>query len=328
MSYLSTMPLDFPYSSARLAALQNGALSVADSPAIFRVEGAGALTCLQGLFTCDLAAAGNDSLSWGALLTSKGMIIFDAFAIREAAAITLVAEAPTRGPALDLFRRTLPPRLARVTDLSETHRVTWQLGRSAPESDGSLPQAGRSARIGSQEDTVVAAGSAVAPFAFLVVGPVGAMTELGGPLQFVGVTQGTEADLAAARILAGWPTLGREIDEKSLPQEVRFDELGGVSYSKGCYTGQETVARIHFRGHVNRKLQGVILEGAGALADRAIRASGKEVGTVRSALLLEDRVMALATIRREIDAGTSLEAGGRTLRVMDIPFAAAVEVLK
>ena len=63
--------------------------------------------------------------------------------------------------------------------------------------------------------------------------------------------------MQAARILAGWPALGAEIDERTLPQEVRYDEIGGVSYTKGCYTGQETVARLHFRGHPNRELRGL-----------------------------------------------------------------------
>ena len=51
--------------------------------------------------------------------------------------------------------------------------------------------------------------------------------------------------------------LGHEIVEKTLVQEVRYDEIGGVSYTKGCYTGQETVARLHFRGHTNRELRGL-----------------------------------------------------------------------
>src|SRR2546422_1651177 len=48
--------------------------------------------------------------------------------------------------------------------------------------------------------------------------------------------------------------------EKTIPQEVRFDVIGGVSYTKGCYTGQETVSRLHFRGHPNRQLRGLAFE--------------------------------------------------------------------
>src|SRR5207249_5984059 len=65
------------------------------------------------------------------------------------------------------------------------------------------------------------------------------------------------AALELARVLAGWPGLSSEVDEKTIPQEVRFDEIGGVSYTKGCYTGQETVSRLHFRGHANRQVRGI-----------------------------------------------------------------------
>src|SRR5258708_9948328 len=70
------------------------------------------------------------------------------------------------------------------------------------------------------------------------------------------------AVLELGRILAGWPRLGAEIDQKTLPQEVRYDDINGVSYTKGCYTGQETVSRLHFRGHTNRHLGGLLWQAA------------------------------------------------------------------
>ena len=95
-----------------------------------------------------------------------------------------------------------------------------------------------------------------------------------------GARPGDEGDHHAARILAGWPALGAEIDERTLPQEVRYDEIGGVSYTKGCYTGQETVARLHFRGHPNRELRGLWWrsdepERSTAAVARCCRASGR-----------------------------------------------------
>src|SRR5207253_1404740 len=75
---------------------------------------------------------------------------------------------------------------------------------------------------------------------------------LAGRLAAAGAVEADPAMLELARILAGWPRLGAEVDEKTIPQEVRFDEIGGVSYTKGCYTGQETVARLHFRGRAGR----------------------------------------------------------------------------
>lgn len=315
------MQLDFPYSHSRRSVLRHGAVLVDDSPAIFSVEGSGALTCLQGLLTCDLDAAGDWSLSWGALLSPKGMILFDAWVMREGERFTIIAEAVARTAARELFRRTLPPRLAKMTDLTETHRVGWLLGRCSALGLASLPEPARVVRIGAGGMTMLAAGTPTAPFAFLVAAPMSAAPEFADGLKGGQVERGTMEDLAAERIQAGWPTLGREIDEKTLPQEVRFDELGGVSYTKGCYTGQETVARVHFRGHVNRTLRGVVVDRGDPIEDRVIRMGGKDVGSVRTAMHLQDKCLALASIRREVEVGASLEASGREVRVMELPFA-------
>ncbi|MBA3556016.1 MAG: hypothetical protein H0W29_14815 [Gemmatimonadales bacterium] len=155
----------------------------------------------------------------------------------------------------------------------------------------------------------------------LLVGSTAAVESAAARLETAGARVGTETDLHALRILAGWPALGIEIDERTLPQEVRYDEIGGVSYTKGCYTGQETVARIHFRGHTNRELRGVYWDGNGALEGRAVTAGGREVGTVRSTLTLEDRALGLAVIRREVSPGDEVVAGGRRALVVALPFA-------
>jgi folate-binding protein YgfZ len=316
------MSLDFSLPSSRLAQLRSGAVVVVEGPAIFRVEGSGALTCLQGLLTSDLAGPGDGSFVYGALLTPKGMIIVDPWVAREGDQLTLLAPRDAHAVTSDLFKRTLPPRLARVTDLSDAWRVAWLLGVSAPErlarnGGPALPGAGKMHRA---EDVLLAGGTPVTPFSGVMLGPsaqIGAAVER---FELAGGRPGTEADLAAARLLAGWPTLGREIDERTLPQEVRFDELGAVSYVKGCYTGQETVARVHFRGHVNRTLRGLVFPGGEPLGERTLLAAGKDVGQARTGLALVDRVQALATLRRELADGTTVTAGGRPGRVVALPF--------
>ena len=74
------------------------------------------------------------------------------------------------------------------------------------------------------------------PFAALAVGAEPAVAALSSRLLSAGALPGQESDLHAARILCGWPALGAEIDDRTLPQEVRYDQIGGVSYTKGCYT--------------------------------------------------------------------------------------------
>ena len=324
------MQLDFVLPSSRLSCLRRGTVMVCDAPAIFRVEGPGALDCLQGLLTSDLVSAGDGSLSFGALLTPKGMIVSDLWVASVGGQFTLLTGAQAHGLVADQLARTLPPRLARVTDLTGRRRAAWLLGASAPErlaraAGRPAPGPGRAIAGPTEEAPLVASGTAAAPFTILMVGAEAEVDASLLQLKHVGGHPGTEADLAATRVLGGWPTLGREIDEKTLPQEVRFDEIGGVSYIKGCYTGQETVARVHFRGHVNRSLRGLVFEGreAPAAGERRLLAEGKEVGTVRTTLALDDRVLALATVRREVPDGVSVSAGGRTGRVVSLPFDAA-----
>ena len=101
---------------------------------------------------------------------------------------------------------------------------------------------------------------------------------------------------------------------------MRYDEIGGVSYTKGCYTGQETVARLHFRGHTNRELRGLAWREPGIPEGRSVLAGEKEVGTVRSTLTVGERTLGLAIVRREVEPGDDVVAGGRGARVVRLPF--------
>ena len=314
------MQLDFPLSASRLQSLRTGTVGVPEAAAIFQVEGPGALACLQGLLTSDLAAPGDQSLVYGALLTPKGMIVVDPWVFRQGERFTLLLPGAARGTAAQLLQRVLPPRLARITDLTEAWSAAWLLGscgveRFARANGCPLPPAARLVTVGS--GALLGGGPPTAAFSALLVGPAAELERL---LAASGMERGTEAALAAARVLAGWPSLGREIDERTLPQEVRYDELGAVSYVKGCYTGQETVARVHFRGHVNRTLRGIRLAGAEPLVDRTLRAEARDAGSVRTALLLDDRILALASVRREITDGAVLLVDQREATVVGLPF--------
>ncbi len=123
------------------------------------------------------------------------------------------------------------------------------------------------------------------------------------------VTPGTEAALDVARIEAARPRWGRDMDDNTIPQEANLGELGALHFDKGCYTGQETVARIHFRGHVNRHLRLLRSEAAMPTGAELRTAEGKVVGDVRSSAV-SPRLgpVALAMVRREVEPGTTLEA--------------------
>ena len=318
---------DLTLDRERLAEIRHGAVLVTTEPAVFRVQGPGALTCLQGLLTNDLVKPGDNSLVYGALLTPKGALVVDYWVLRQADALTLVAPRTGHEASLELFRRQLPPRLAKVTDLTGHTRVAWLIGahgfQTLAHSGVGLPESsGRVASVGGEVSPVaLALAPEAAPFVALALGAEAAVDALGARLISAGALAGTESDLHAARILSGWPALGAEIDERTLPQEVRYDEIGGVSYTKGCYTGQETVARLHFRGHTNRELRGLRWRRAQPLDSRSIHKGEREVGSIRSTLSLEDRAIGLGLLRREVEVGEELIAGGQPATVVALPFA-------
>ena len=117
-------------------------------------------------------------------------------------------------------------------------------------------------------------------------------------------------ELERLRILACTPRWGREIDDGILPAEAGLDERA-VSFGKGCYPGQEPLARLHLRGHVNRRLRVLTIEGAAASAGESVRHGEREVGRVTSSV----PGLALAYLRTEVPDDAPLEVAGRPARI-------------
>ena len=146
-------------------------------------------------------------------------------------------------------------------------------------------------------------------------------------LQDVAGEASAELDAATSEVLrveAGEPRCGAEITGEEFPQEAGLDEA--VSYDKGCYLGQETVARIHYRGQVNRLLRGLKLDGRGA-AGAELAHDGKRAGRITS--VVDSRrfgAIGLGYVRREqADGGAALDVvqDGRTVgsaTVVALPF--------
>jgi folate-binding protein YgfZ len=119
-------------------------------------------------------------------------------------------------------------------------------------------------------------------------------------------------ELERLRIRARTPRLGRELDDRVMPAEAGLEERA-ISFTKGCYPGQEPVARLHYRGHPNRGLRVLAIDGDEAPAhDAELTLDGKVVGRVTSAAPdAEHGIVALAYVRREVPADAVLELGGR-----------------
>jgi folate-binding protein YgfZ len=115
-------------------------------------------------------------------------------------------------------------------------------------------------------------------------------------------------DLERLRIEAAVPAWGKELDDSILPAEAGLDRTH-ISYTKGCYPGQEPIARLHYRGHVNRSLR--VLEVDAAAAGDEIRQGEKAVGRVTSAV----PGLALGYVRTEVPDDAELEIGGRAARL-------------
>jgi folate-binding protein YgfZ len=116
----------------------------------------------------------------------------------------------------------------------------------------------------------------------------------------------SDDELELRRIEAGVPRWGREIDDRILPAEAGLDATH-VSFTKGCYPGQEPVARLHYRGHPNRALRVLELADVPA-ADTELVHDGKAIGRVTSAARRPDgSVVALAYVRVEVPEDARLE---------------------
>lgn len=121
-----------------------------------------------------------------------------------------------------------------------------------------------------------------------------------------------EGELERLRIRAGRPRYGRELDERVLPAEAGLDRTA-IDFEKGCYPGQEPVARQHYRGRVNRTLRVLGLEGDELPEyDAELTYDGKVVGRVTSAALEGENVIALGYVRAEIPRDAELRLGDRT----------------
>ena len=304
-----------------------------DSRVVFRVLGDRALQMLSGLVTADLEAASGDRAHPTLILTPKGKILADAVVVHFADEVWLDLPAAA-WPGLEAhFGRYLPPRLARL-ERTEM-RVVRIHGPRATEHErtdpvlASLNGPTYTDRDGSHWATATFRdGFAVRP-------PEGydlylpADTEVALDIEAV-----SDEAWNVWRIERGIAVFGSDFSDANLPQETDFVPER-VSFAKGCYTGQETVARIHYRGRVNRHLRGLKTVGSPEYNEiqqgDKIWVDEKTVGEITSAGLSPVHGwIGLGYVRREIEPGTEVtlskerESADMTIRavVTSLPFLA------
>jgi tRNA-modifying protein YgfZ len=136
-----------------------------------------------------------------------------------------------------------------------------------------------------------------------------------------GAVEVSEATAEIVRVEHGRPRYGVDLDESTIPQEAGLNERA-VSFTKGCYVGQETVARLHYRGKPNRHLRGLRLS-APVDSGTELWLGERSVGHLGSSVLSPTLgPIGLALVRREAGPGTTIAVGGHgaSARVCELPF--------
>ena len=287
-----------------------------------RISGAKAAELVAGMVTNDVSALVPGEGQYAAALTPKGKIVADLriFALEDGFLIDTSAAA---GPGWkEMIRKYINPRVAPYHDVSGELSDIGVFGRSARsvvskvfDADDkdllALPPYGHISRSFADVTVIIARVPEIDLDGFEIFIPSTVVGAAKGKFHAAGVAQGTLETWEIARIESGRPQWGVDMDDSTLPQEANFDELGAISYTKGCYIGQETVARVHFRGHVNRFLRRLrfVTRPAPPKGAELVDETGKVIGEIRSAAL-SPRFggVALGMVRREIPPGTTLQA--------------------
>jgi folate-binding protein YgfZ len=312
------------------------------------LSGPKAAELLTGLVTNDVLALAAGAGLYAGMLTAKGKIIADVRILAGVGAPDrLLVDAPSRAAdaLLATIRKYVNPRLAPYRDERATLALLGVYGPRArdviaaatgadPAAVGALAphhhvavappaEEGVLAVVGSSGVTIVRSPALLVDGWDLVV-DAGLAEALRARLVEAGAAPVTPDAWELARVEAGRPEWGVDMDESTIPQEANFDELDAISYTKGCYTGQETVARIHFRGHVNRHLRHLRVEGdvAPPRGAELVDDAGKVLGDVRSAVRSPRAgTIAIAMVRREVIPGTGLRVrwdGGESRGVVGL----------
>jgi tRNA-modifying protein YgfZ len=287
------------------------------------LSGAEAAAFLNGQVSNDVEALEPGEGCYATFLTPKGKMLGDLRVLATPGELLLDTERVSLQPLFDLIRR------GTIGWAAELHKRTLETGLlslAGPRArelvgaaEAGLPEvehAHREARLGGAAVRLVTTADGVD----VLCGAADA-TVVTDALIAAGATAVDEAAAEITRIEAGRPRYGVDLDDTTIPQEAGLNDRA-VSFAKGCYVGQETVARLHWRGKPNRHLRGLRLS-APVVTGTPLRLGEKDVGRVGSAGVSPVHgPIALALVRREAQPGAVLAAGddGTTAEVVELPF--------
>ncbi len=284
------------------------------------VRGPDAAEYLQGQLTNDVEALEPGDGQYAALLDRKGHMQADMRVLRPAAEeILLDTEPEALAATLRHLRMYSIGRDVSVADVSAERAILSLIGPRSVEIAGTaaLPENSCEATtVGTVE--CLAVGTRDGIDLILAAAEAEGVSEL---LLAAGAAPVAAEAAEILRIEAGVPRFGAEMGSETMPAEAGIVE-DAVSFTKGCYIGQETVARLHYKGRPNRHLRGLRLS-APAEPGSALRSGEKEVGRLGSACVSPAfGPIGLAILRREAEPGAQVDVGedGVTATVVDLPF--------
>jgi len=300
-------------------------------------SGADRASYLQGLFTNDIAALGAGRGCYAAYLTPQGRMISDLYVYELGDEILIALPRQARATVFDKLDRFIFTEDVAVRDATDSIAEIAIVGPRAAEvvsrliDDVSidrieaLPEHGN--LTGSFEGTraVITRVTDTGEPGFDVYVERAKAPAIESRLGAAGVISVDPETADAMRIEAGVPLFGRDMDEYTIPLEAGIEERA-ISFTKGCYVGQEVIVRVLHRGHgrVARKLVGLTIDGDRAPAPGAsVHAAGREAGRVTSSTISPalKSPIALAYVQREfVAAGTVLSVDGSRAIVTDLPF--------
>ncbi|MDQ6776572.1 MAG: folate-binding protein [Actinomycetota bacterium] len=286
------------------------------------LTGAGAAEFLQGQVTNDVQGLEPGSGCYAVFLTPKGKMLGDLRILDTGDELLLDTERIALQPLFNMIRRFC------VGYDVELHKRTLERGLLSligPDAAALLggvevPEEEHAHRSG------VIAGTAVRAIRTdvgvdLLVEDAAATVEVAAALRDAGALPVSEAAAEILRVEHGRPRYGIDLDDTVIPQEAALNARA-VSFTKGCYVGQETVARLHYRGKPNRTLRGLALSAPAQPGD-ALMLGERSVGRLGSvAVSPRFGPIALGLVRREAENGAVVSVGeeGLEATVVELPF--------
>jgi folate-binding protein YgfZ len=303
------------------AATEGAAITELDSFGIVKLTGSDRVSWLQGMITNDVEKLAPGAGCYAAHLTPQGKIVAQMHVFKDNDALWLSLERAAIPGLLAAFDRLLIMEDAQLADVSDRYSILGLLGPQAANALGSwlgapLNLQGLYAHRRVDECRIVAS-----QLGYDIWVPRGEVDKV---LRFFadhGVTAIDHGTWDVLRTEAGIPIHGVDIDETTT-----LPELGekGISYDKGCYIGQEVVAKVKYIGHVNRRFVGLLISGNDLpVMKTPIRKGGREVGYVTTALFSPglNRPIALGFVSRSAYAsGSEVEVATGTATIVDLPF--------